>query len=178
MNDRNDEDWAVFWCSLLSPLRTGEIPADQRGRYFRELSEQERLLPNGQRQRISARTPRRRWEGVPGLSRRRRKDRGRARSAQAALLARAVELKKEQPYRSDQVLNRILKHEFGREIPRSTLYRHLQREGATRRKLGISKEKVRCRWTRDQSNALWVGDFEHGPVVMHQGRAVKTHLSA
>src|SRR5487761_1243289 len=30
----------------------------------------------------------------------------------------------------------------------------------------------------DQINALWVGDFEHGPVVMHQGRAVKTHLSA
>ena len=183
MNDRNDEDWAVFWCSLLSPLRTGEIPADQRGRYFRELSEQERLLPNGQRQRISVRTLRRQWrrlrlEGVPGLFRRRRKDRGRPRAAQAALLARAVELKKEQPYRSDQVLNRILKHEFGREIPRSTLYRHLRREGATRRKLGISKEKVRCRWTRDQSNALWVGDFEHGPVVMHQGRAVKTHLSA
>jgi transposase InsO family protein len=94
------------------------------------------------------------------------------------LLARAVELKREQPYRSDQVINRILKHEFGREVPRSTLYRHLQREGATRRKLGISKEKVRCRWTRDQSNALWVGDFEHGPVAIHQGQAVKTHLSA
>jgi hypothetical protein len=32
MNGRNDEDWAVFWCSLLSPLLTGEIPADRRGR--------------------------------------------------------------------------------------------------------------------------------------------------
>ena len=183
MNGRNDEAWAVFWCSLLSPLLTGEIPADQRGRYFRELSEQERLLPNGQRKRISVRTLRRQWrrlrlEGVKGVFRRRRKDRGQARRAQADLLARAVELKKEQPYRSDQVINCILKHEFGREAPRSTLYRHLQREGATRRKLGISKEKVRCRWTRDQSNALWVGDFEHGPVAVHQGRAVKTHLSA
>ena len=53
MNGRNDEAWAVFWCSLPSPLLTGEIPADRRGRYFRELSEQERLLPNGQRKRIS-----------------------------------------------------------------------------------------------------------------------------
>ena len=174
MNGRNDEEWAVFWCALLSPLLVGEVPEDQRGRYLRDLSEQERLLPNGQRKRISVRTLRRQWrrlrlEGVKGVFRRRRKDRGQARRAQAELLARAVELKQEQPYRSDQVINCILKHEFGREVPRSTLYRHLQREGATRRKLGISKEKVRCRWTRDQSNALWVGDFEHGPVAIHQG---------
>jgi transposase InsO family protein len=183
MKDRNDQAWAVFWCSLLSPLLVGEIPADQRGRYFRELSEEERLLPNGRRKRISVRTLRRQWsrlreQGVAGLFRRRRKDRGQARKAQADLLARAVELKKEQPYRSDQVINPILKREFGRVVPRSTLYRHLHREGATRRKLGISKEKVRCRWTRDQSNALWVGDFEHGPPVVYQDHAVKTYLSA
>jgi putative transposase len=183
MTGRNDEDWPVFWCSLLGPLLVGEIPANQRGRYFRELSEEERLLPNGRRKRISVRTLRRQWsrlreQGVAGLFRRRRKDRGQARKAQADLLARAVELKKEQPYRSDQVINPILKREFGREVPRSTLYRHLKREGATRRKLGISKEKVRCRWTRDQSNALWVGDFEHGPPVVYQGHAVKTYLSA
>ncbi len=42
----------------------------------------------------------------------------------------------------------------------------------------MAKEIVRCRWTRDQPGALWVGDFEHGPPVMHQGRSVKTHLSA
>ena len=94
------------------------------------------------------------------------------------LLDRAVVLKKEQPFRSDKAINRILKREFGRQLPRSTLYRHLRQQGATRRKLGVSKEIVRCRWTRDQPGALWVGDFEHGPPVMHQGRSVKTHLSA
>ena len=140
-------------------------------------------IPNGKRRRISVRTLRRQWrrlkiEGVPGLYRRRRSDRGKARKRHADLLARAVELKKEQPYRSDQVLNCILKREFGREVPRSTLYRHLKRDGATRRKLGVSREKVRCRWTRDQPGALWVGDFEHGPLVMYQGQSVKTHLSA
>lgn len=183
MKSRNEEAWAVFWCSLLSPLLVGEVPANRRERYFRELSQEERQLPNGQRKRVSVRTLRRQWRrlqagGVEGLFRRRRKDRGQPRKAQADLLARAVELKKEQPYRSDRVLNLILKHEFGHEVPRSTLYRHLKREGATRRKLGISKEKVRCRWTRDESNALWVGDFEHGPIVVHQGQAIKTHLSA
>ena len=179
----NDEDWAVFWCSLLSPVLLGEIPQRQRERYFQELSQEERLLPNGKRKRISVRTFRRKWkrlqeEGVAGLYRRRRSDRGRPRKAQADLLARGVELKKEQPFRSDRVINRILRREFGREVPRSTLYAHLHRAGATRQKLGVSKKKVRCRWTREQTNALWVGDFEHGPLVMHHGQAVKTYLSA
>ncbi len=180
---RNEEDWAVFWCSLLSPVLLGEIPEAQRERYFQQLSQEERRLPNGGRRRISVRTFRRQWrrlkeKGVPGLYRQRRSDRGTARKKHAALLARAVELKKEQPYRSDKVINRILKHEFGRTVPRSTLYAHLRREGATRRKLGISKQKIRCRWTRDQPGALWVGDFEHGPLVIHRGEAVKTHLAA
>jgi transposase InsO family protein len=180
---RNDEAWAVFWCSLLSPVLLGEIPEAERERYFQQLSQPERLLPNGQRRRISVRTFRRQWRrlkdgGVPGLYRRRRSDRGQPRKKHADVLARAVELKKEQPYRSDKVINRILKREFGRTLPRSTLYHHLRRAGATRRKLGVSTQKVRCRWTREQPGALWVGDFEHGPLVMQEGEAIKTHLSA
>lgn len=181
--DRDDQAWAVFRCSLLSPLLLGEVPEAEREAYFRTLSEEERLLPNGQRKRISVRTLRRWWkrlrdEGVEGTFRRPRSDRGRVRAKQQALLDRAVELKKEQPRRSALVINRILRQEFGRDLPRSTLYRHLRQQGATRRKLGVSQQKVRCRWTRDQAGALWVGDFEHGPPVLHQGRAVKTRLSA
>jgi len=180
---RHDQAWAVFWCGLLSPVLLGEIPEGRRERYFQQLSQEERRLPNGQRRRISVRTLRRRWrqlrdEGVARLYRRARSDRGKPRKGHAELLARAAELKREQPQRSDQVINRILRREFGRQIPRSTLYRHLRRAGATRRKLGVTKEKIRCRWSRDQSNALWVGDFEHGPLVVHQGAAIKTHLSA
>jgi putative transposase len=181
--DRNDQAWAVFRCSLLSPLLTGEIPQAEREAYFRSLAQEERLLPNGQWKRISVRTLRRWWkrlreEGVEGTFRRRRSDRGRARRKRQALLDRAVELKKEQPRRSDVVINRILKQEFGSGVPRSTLYRHLRRQGATRRKLGVSQQKIRCRWTREQPDALWVGDFEHGPPVVHRGSAIKTHLSA
>jgi transposase InsO family protein len=161
----------------------GEIPEGKRERYFHEVSRQERLLPNGKRGRVSVRTLRRQWkrlreEGVAGLYRRPRKDRGKPRKKRDKILARAAELKREQARRSAKVLNPILRKEFGSEVPRSTLYRHLRLAGATRRKLGVCSEKVRCRWTRDRPDALWVGDFEHGPPVMHQGRAVKTHLSA
>ena len=93
------------------------------------------------------------------------------------MIARAVELKKEQPRRSPQAINEFLKKEFGRTIPKSTMNRHLRLAGATRRKLGATDEKIRCRWTRDYSNALWVGDFSEGPCVFHAGRVIKSHLS-
>ena len=181
---RDDQAQAVFRCALLSPLLTGEIPEAEREAYFRKLAEREHLLPNGKRKHLSVRTFRRWWnrlktEGVEGGYRRTRRDRGEPRKdKQRLLLDRAVELKKEQPRRSHVVINRILVKEFGRGVPRSTLYRHLKREGATRRKLGVGPTKIRCRWTRDHANELWVGDFEHGPPVLHEGRAVTTRLSA
>ena len=94
------------------------------------------------------------------------------------MIDKAIALKKDQPRRSDHAINQFLQEEFQATIPRSTLYRHLRRAGATRLKLGVSKQKVRCRWTRDQPGALWVGDFEHGLLVVQQGQAIKTHLSA
>jgi putative transposase len=181
--DRNHEAWAVFKCALLSPLRLGEIPEAEREAYFRQVAQEERLLPNGQRKRVSMRSLRRWWRqlrnhGVEGIFRRRRSDRGCPRRKHQELLDRAVELKKEQPKRSDVVIGRILMREFGRSVPRATLYRHLRREGATRTKLGLSDQKVRCRWTRDYPGALWIGDFEHGPKIVHEGQAVTTYLSA
>ncbi|TVS12289.1 MAG: hypothetical protein EA424_22725 [Planctomycetaceae bacterium] len=32
--------------------------------------------------------------------------------------------------------------------------------------------------TREQTNALWLGDFEERPYVLHEDRPVGTHLSA
>jgi hypothetical protein len=49
----SNEDWAVFWCSLLSPVLLGEIPEQKRERYFHHLNQEERLLPNGRRRRVA-----------------------------------------------------------------------------------------------------------------------------
>ena len=182
MSDRQ-EQWAVFWCSLLSPLLYGEVSPKEAGRFLNELVSREQVFPDGQRRRPSRATLWRKWKkyrggGFEGLFRKRRKDRGQPRKATPAMVAKAIELKKEQPYRSDVPLNEFLKAQFGRTIPKSTLYQHLRRAGATRLKLGISQRKIRCRWTRDHSNALWLGDFEDGPCVLVGDEAVATHLSA
>ena len=177
------ELWAVFWCSLLSPLLYGEIPPEEAGRFLEQLASTERLFPDGKVRKPSRATLWRKWKryregGFEALFRKRRSDRGKPRKASQAMIDKAVELKKEQPYRSDEPINQFLYEQFRAKIPKSTLYRHLKRAGATRLKLGISRKKVRCRWTREQSNALWVGDFEDGPRVLVEGQARETHLSA
>ena len=182
MPDRQ-EHWAVFWCSLLSPLLYGEIPPEEVGRFIDQLASVEQVFPDGQRRRPSRATLWRKWKkyrdgGFEALFRKRRSDRGQSRKHPSAMIAKAVELKKEQPRRSNVPINQFLQAEFHTAIPKSTLYRHLKRAGATRLKLGISQQKVRRRWTRDQSNALWLGDFEDGPCVLVGDQAVTTHLSA
>lgn len=182
MNAR-DEAWAVFWCSLLAPLLFGEVSTRETGRFLRSLTEKDCAFPDGRRKRPSLSTLRRklrlyRQKGFEALAKRPRGDRGRSRKYSPAMLARAVELKQEQPLRSQETINQFLRQQFGRTIPPSTLYRHLKAAGATRLKLGVTQTKVRCRWTRDQTHALWLGDFEEGPYVLHEGQAVPTYLSA
>jgi len=173
----------VFWCSLLAPLLYGEIPAKEAGPFLRQLTETECEFPDGKRRKPTRATLWRKWKqyrdgGFEGLFRKRRSDRGKPRRATRAMIDKAIALKKDQPRRSEHTINAFLQEEFGATIPKSTLHRHLKRAGATRQKLGVSQKKVRCRWTRDFSNALWLGDLEDGPYVMYRDRAVPTHLSA
>lgn len=176
------EQWAIFWCSLLQPLICGEIPPEEAGEFLREVAATEHLFPNGRRKKPSRAALWRKWKqyregGFDALLRKRRKDRGQPRRVKQAVIDRAVALKKDQPRRSDEAINQFLQHEYKVKLPKSTLYRHLRKAGATRIKLGVSKQKVRRRWTRDQSNALWVGDFEDGPYVLDGDRIRETHLS-
>lgn len=179
---RNEDDWTVFWCTLLGPILLDDVKAGERRRFIKTLSEKEVELPNGKRKRLSVATLRRkvrqfREQRLDGLRRQRRNDRGQARKNRTEMIERAIELKREQPRRSPTAINVFLEKEFGRTIPSATMNRHLRRAGATRRKLGDIDPKVRCRWTRDEANALWVGDFAEGPIVLQQGRALKSHLS-
>jgi transposase InsO family protein len=178
-----DQVLALFWCSVLRPLIFSEAGNAEAARRLREIAQKEHRFPDGRRRRVSLTTLRRKWklyesEGFQGLARKPRSDRGRSRRHPPEMIQRAIELKKEQPFRSDETINQFLQAEFGKTIPKSTLLRHLKQAGATRLKLGVIQAKVRCRWTREQTNSLWLGDFEEGPFVLYRGEPVHTHLSA
>jgi len=180
---QKDEKWAIFWCDLLHPILFGEVEPEQTQDFLKELSNKEIAFPGGRMGKPSLSTLRRKLNrysngGFDALARKDRKDRGRARSAPAEVIAAAIELKKEQPRRSHDTINRFLQNIHGATLPRSTLYRHLKEAGATRLKLGVVKMKVRKRWTRDHTHDLWVGDFEEGPYVLVGQEILPTYLSA
>lgn len=181
MNSNSDYQEALFWCNLLHPVIFEELEEESPHSYFLRKSQEEMKLPNGEHGRVSVSTLKRKWlqyrqGGFLSLVRKRRGDLGSVRTVPPEVLAKAIELKKEQPLRSDEAINRILEEIYGKTLSRSTLYRHLKQAGATRLCLGATRRKVRKRWTRDYSNALWGGDFEHGPYVLKEGQVYPTRL--
>ena len=119
MTNRADrhEQWAIFWCSLLQPLLGGEIPPQEAADFLRELTETDRLFPDGQLKKPSRATLYRKWKqyrdgGFDALLRQRRSDRRKPRKNRQAMIDRAIELKKDQPLRSEETINQFLSDEF------------------------------------------------------------------
>jgi transposase InsO family protein len=171
---------ALFWCKLFYELiyeERSDVTA-----YLEELSQREILFPDGKMKKPSLSTLWRKWRayrsgGYENLVRQPRCDRGQIRTVDQEILAKAIEIKKELPSRSARKINEYIEECYGKTIAPTTMYRHLRHAGATRIKLEHSTQKVRCRWTRDHSNSLWVGDTEDGPHVLIDGRAYPTYLS-
>ena len=181
--DVTNEKWAIFWCDLLRPIIFEQIEPEGVNKYLKEIAQNEVVFPDGQKKKPSLSTLRRKLQkyrqgGFNSLFRKSRCDRGKSRSVSTEIINKAVALKKEQPYRSDRTINRILQAQDSVMIPRSTLYRHLKQENATRIKLDVSKMKVRKRIVKDHTHDLWVGDFEEGPYVMKNNEVVPTYLCA
>jgi putative transposase len=167
----------------IKPLIFGEIDEQATNRFLKTLAQEPIRFPDGRIKKPSLSTLRRklnryRQEGFDGLERQKRSDRGKPRGVGPEVIATAIELKKEQPYRSPKAINRFLQSMYATTVPRATLYRHLKAAGATRIKLGVTKLKVRKRWTREHTHDLWVGDFEEGPYVIEKNDVVPTCLSA
>ncbi len=176
-----DEKWALFWCNLLKPVIFEEMERTEVNSYLKSLCKKEHLFPDGKMKKPSLSTLRRKLNkylqgGFGNLARKIRSDREKIRIVDHEIMDKAIELKKEQPLRSDDTINRFLELHYGKRIAKSTLYRHLKLAGATKIKLGVTTKKVRKRWSRDHTHDLWVGDFEEGPYVMVDGEVLPTYL--
>jgi transposase InsO family protein len=176
-----DERWALFWCGLLHPILFGEVPKQERNAFLRKLCETEVVYPDGTVRKPPLSTLKRKLktyetEGFQGLFTKPRSDRDKPRAFLQQVIDKAIELKRQRPKRSAYIINKFLQVQFGVTIPTSTMYRYLKNAGATRRKLGVSQEPVRCRWSREHTHDLWVGDYEDGPPVIEGNDFAETHL--
>ena len=57
-----DQQWALFWCSVLHGLIFDEVAPEARARHLKQLSEQTWRFPNGVDKQISLSTLKRKWK--------------------------------------------------------------------------------------------------------------------
>ena len=124
---------------------------------------------------ISARTLRRyvaafRRGGFDALLPRARKDKGSSRAIPAEALKMAAELRQELPGRSTERIQQLLASE-GYSVARSTLERHLRRQGLSGREIHAERKQVASRrFNRQGRNTLWQADLKYGPYLPDPGR--------
>lgn len=159
---------ALFRAQIIAPLVDPLSSAEERAAWRKWVLSRSHTLPNGEQRRIGERTLRRwveqyRKAGFQGLERAKNPRKGTLRTLTPELIARAKELKQEDPRRSVPHIVRMIETERGEalDITPGALWRHLAKEGLG----GRSKrapEGLR-RWEASSANDLWQSDVKHGP---------------
>lgn len=174
MKDRIDK--ALDFHRIIAPLLApGLEPAEKRAL-------RERILIT---EKISERTLRRLMERyrkgkLEGLKPKKRVDRGETRAIKDEIIAEAIKLKEELPYRSVRRLLEILERE-GKinpgEVAASTLSRILRNIGMTTRDFKLKKDKGvgSRRFQKPHKGMLWQTDIKYGPSLPDPENPKKTH---
>lgn len=175
---------ALFRYGVIAPLvERDSLDPGEVTRLIGEIAERKHYLPGKGPVDVGERTAylwRKLYKegGIDALRPRRRSDRGRSRKIDDNVLARAVELRQENPKRWTKTLVDILRleHKIGEQpaFHRSTLDRHLDRLGASRHRLRVLDGRVMIRMQFDDFGDLWVGDYHHGPLVMAPDGKLRT----
>ena len=116
-----------------------------------------------------------RKDGFDGLMPRPRSDQGKPRSLPDDILKEAIAIKEELPERSVSRVIEILEGErrvLPGKVARSTLNRHLAKEGLTgrRRKKHLRGSR---RFQKEHRNQLWMADIKYGPYLPRPGNPKK-----
>jgi transposase InsO family protein len=110
-----------------------------------------------------------------------RKDKGSSKAIPAEALKIAADLRRELPARSAERIQQLLAGE-GYRVARSTLERHLRKQGLSGKKIQIEqKQSISRRFNRVGRNTLWQADLKYGPYISdpHQPNLkIKTYLVA
>lgn len=175
MADDHDDDPALARALVRYRLiaDAAAAPRGARTALLQLAATKEVTWPDGSAVRVTVRTLQRwlaRWQrgGFAALVRKPRKDKGRARAITEAALERVIQLRKEEPARSTPTLIDIVERsdEVAKGgLRRSTLDRHLDRRGASRRMMHVLGAKRHVRLQFDHPLDFVVGDFHAGPYV-------------
>lgn len=190
--DEDNEDRrraiALFRKQLLEDLIESDLPRGEISTRLAEIAARPVVLPDGTERSYSLRTLWSWWsayrkQGLTALLPGERSDKGAPREIMPEHVAWAIEKRKEVPSRSTVTIIDILEREGlvapGR-LHRSTLDRHLEQAGYSRRRLKTLGDKRYIRMLFERPNQLWVGDYHEAPILFnpHTERFRTVHLSA
>jgi putative transposase len=176
---------ALFRYRLIAEALEAE--RGSRAEILRAVASEEHITPAGEPFRVTVRTLER-WisnfgkKKLVGLVRATRKDKGKARALTEAAIERLIALRKEQTARSTPTLIDALERadEVAKgALKRSTVNRHLDRRGGSRRMLHVLGTKRHVRLVSPHPLFFVVGDFHDGPYVrLDSGEIKRSKLGA
>ena len=185
LDDRR-RDVALFRHRVLADLDLEQLPRGELSVRIATLAGRTFTTPAGDERTFTERTIWSWWsaykrDGLHGLVPAARKDRGISRVLDQHLLDAAIAARNEIPSRSTSTVIHVL--ELQRTVPagklrRSTLDRHLDRAGASRRRLKTLGDKRFIRMLFERPNQLWVGDYHEAPILWdpQRGRFRTVHF--
>ena len=119
--------------------------------------------------------------GFDALLPRERQDKGSCKAIPPEVLQLAAQLRQELPGRSAERIQQLLASE-GYSVARSTLERHLRKQGWSGREIKAGQKEVASRrFNRVGRNTLWQADLKYGPYLPdpdHLGHKMRTYLVA
>ena len=166
------EALALFRYGVIAEATRPSLGAAERGLTVRELASRTWVTPEGT-ERSYSRTSIDRWvraysrDGLEGLRRPPRADRGTARADRGRWLAEAAKLRRALPSRSAAQIVDIIARAHGVWLSERTVREHLHRLGLSRQALSSEPARAYGRFQASRPNEIWVGDVLHGPFVPH-----------
>jgi len=167
---------ALFRYGVIGPLvDADDFAPGEATQIVRSIAEQKHYLPGSGPVEVSERTVYAwarafREGGIDALRPAVRKDKGTRRVLPDEVLQLAAALRKQQPKRKTRTLIDILRLEGKLDgkpsFHRSTLDRHLDRLGCSRRRLKVLGSQRTIKMEFANFGDLWVGDYHHGPLVI------------
>jgi putative transposase len=184
----HQEAVAVFRHGVIGALTQAQLTRGQLWTALKQLAAQKFRPPGAKTTKQYSVATLERWyyayrkRGLDGLSRRLRKDRGRAQGLTPELRQLLLDIRREHPHASVPVILRTLAVD-GRmakgAVSPSTIRRLYSEVGLDR--VGLrdgASGKTRLRWQAERPMALWHGDVCYGPALRIDGRTRPLRIHA
>ena len=179
---------AVFRHGVIGALTQAELERGALRAALAELSQQRFRLPGAAGTRSFSPTTLERWYyafrsgGLPALTPKPRRDKGRAQDVPEALRQLLCDIRRERPSVSVSLILRTLVADGRMQegaVSASTVRRLFREEGLDKRALRDAPgARTRLRWEAERPMALWHGDVCHGPALQVKGKSMPLRVHA